>query len=332
MRVGIVGAGYIAAAHASAYAHTDGVDVVAVADHVPEKAERLARRVGATPAADLNDVLRAGPDLVSICTPTPSHHDLVLHALDAGVHVLCEKPVARTLAEGEAIVAAAEAATGTVMVGHVSRFEPDHRRAQQLVARGRIGPLRMMSQSITCTMPDWSEGGWLADPAQSGGPILDLAVHSLDFLAWVNQSQPVRVRAVARDTDRGPATYALITLRYDNGALGLVETSWAHPEAHGFQLSTELVGADGRIAWGYDGLVGGVLHAADGTTTRWDPLGDRGFRSEVAAMVGAVRTGGPAPVSAAEGLAALRTALAAIESVRTGRTIDLAPWTAQAGS
>ncbi len=327
LRVGIVGAGYIAGAHGAAYAATPGVRIVGVADPVPGKAERLAGLVGADPMSSLADLLATGVDLVSICTPTPSHHDLVVHALDAGLHVLCEKPVARTLADAARIVDAARTARGILMIGHVSRFEPDHRRAREVVAAGRLGPLRMLSQSITGPMPDWSEGGWLADPEQSGGPLVDLAIHSFDYLAWVNGSRPVRVHGLAADTAvAGPAGYALVTIRYENGALGLVETSWAHPAAHGFKVSTELIGAEGRLWWDYDGLVGGVLHRADGSTVRVDPLGHRGFRAEIAALVDAIRTGSPPPVSAADGLAALRTSLAALESVRTGRVVDLTTW------
>jgi myo-inositol 2-dehydrogenase/D-chiro-inositol 1-dehydrogenase len=298
------------------------VELVAVADPVRTKAERLASRHHVQAMRSLEQLLDLGLDVVSVCTPSPTHRSLVEQALAAGVHVLCEKPIARTLEDAGAIISAARTAAGMLMVGHVSRFEPEHRRAQQLVAAGRIGELRMMSQTITGTMPGWSESDWLADPAQSGGPVVDLAIHSFDYLAWINQSQPVRVHAMGRDTDAGPATYALITLRYANGAIGVVETSWAHPASHGFKLATELMGSDGRITWNYDDLIGGVLCTAEGQN-RWDPLGNRGFRAQMAAFVEAIRAGGPAPIGADEGAAALRTSLAALESIRTGRTVQL---------
>jgi predicted dehydrogenase len=324
IRVGIAGAGYIAGAHARSWSQTPGVQLIAIADPVQAKADRLASRFGAQAVTSLQQVLGLGVDVVSICTPSPTHRALVEQALAAGVHVLCEKPIARTLDDATAMVQAARNASGVLMVGHVSRFEPEHRRAQQLVAAGRIGELRMMSQTITGTMPTWSEQGWLADVAQSGGPIVDLAIHSFDFLAWINQSQPMRVHAIGRDTPAGPGTYALITLRYGNGAMAVVETSWAHPASHGFKLSTELIGSDGRITWNYDDLIGGVLSTDDGQTARWDPLGNRGFRSQMAALADAIRTGGPPPIGAVDGVAALRTSLAALESLRTGHTVHLA--------
>lgn len=324
LRVGIAGAGYIAQAHAAAYAATPGVRLVAVTDPVAPKASRLADRVGARTVPSVAELLDTGVDAISVCTPTPTHCAIVTEALAVGLHVLCEKPVALTMADADLIVAASETSVGKLMVGHVSRFEPDHRRAQQVVAAGRLGELHLSSQSITGTAPSWSEGAWLADVGQSGGPIVDLAIHSFDYLAWLHQSDPVRVTAMAADTAAGPASYALVTLRFANGAIGTVETSWAHPRAHGLRVATELAGSGGRLDWTYDGVTVGSMIAADGTTTTFEPLGDRGFRAEIAAFVDAIRRDTPSPVSATEGRAALRTALGALESVRLGRPVDLA--------
>ncbi|MCU1392834.1 MAG: gfo/Idh/MocA family oxidoreductase [Ilumatobacteraceae bacterium] len=325
LTVGIIGAGYIANAHAAGYGAASGVRIAAVADPVPAKAERLAGRVGATAMTDARRLIESGVDIVSICTPSPTHADLAVAALEAGLDVLCEKPIARTLDDARRIVAAGDAATGRLMIGHVSRFEPDHARSKQIVDAGRIGELRMMSQSILSTLPTWSQGGWLSDLDQSGGPLVDLAIHSFDYLAWINGSPAVRVHALTADTDAGPETYALATVRYANGAIGLVETSWAHPGSHGFKLSTELMGSAGRVHWDYDHLIGGQIHTAEGTT-KLDPLGSRGFQGEIAAFVAAIRAGEPAPISAAEGFESFRTALGALESARTGTTIDLTTW------
>ena len=78
----------------------------------------------------------------------------------------------------------------------------------------------MLSHSMTTSLPGWSEDGWLADIEQSGGPLVDLGVHSFDYLAWATGSHPVRVHAVGADTPAGPSTYALATVRYASGAIG----------------------------------------------------------------------------------------------------------------
>lgn len=326
LRVGIAGAGFVAAPHLNAYAAQPGVRVVGVADAVLHKAQRLAAEVDALACVSFDELLDLDLDIVSICTPPATHAALSIQALEAGLHVLCEKPIARSLDDGRRIVDAARSAPGILMVGQVSRYEPDHRAAKQAIDDGLLGQVRMMSHSMTTSLPGWSEGGWFADFEQSGGPLVDLGVHSFDFLSWCAGSEPVRVHAIGADTAIGPATYMLTTVRYANGAMALVESSWAHPLSHGFKLATELVGTQGRLAWDYDSISGGIVTLADGTTRRLDPLSDQGFRSEIAGFLAAVRSGAPSPVPAEQALTALRIALAALESRDAGTTVDLTQW------
>jgi predicted dehydrogenase len=326
LRVGVVGAGLIAGCHVRAYTRTPDVEVVAVADPHLAKAEELAAGVGATACAGLDEVLGLDLDVISVCTPPRSHADLTVRALQAGRHVLCEKPMALSLADAQRIRAAAEDSDRVVMIGHVSRFEPDHRAAKDLVESGQVGDVAMMVHSMTTSLPGWSEGGWLADPEESGGPLLDLSAHSFDYLAWIIGSPAVRVHAVAADSPVGPSTYGVATVRYANGAMGQVEASWAHPEARGFKAVVEIVGVEGRVSWSYDSINGGALHLADGGVSWLDPLGERGYTAEIGAFVDAVRVGGPSPVPVVDGYAATRTALAALHSVRTGEPVDLTTW------
>lgn len=186
----------------------------------------------------------------------------------------------------------------------------------------------MIAHSTTSALPHWSEGAWLADPAASGGPLLDQAVHSFDFARWVIGSPAVRVHCMAADSSAGPATYALSTVRYANGAIAHIECSWAHPGSSGFRLAAEVVGTQGKIAWSNDRMMGGVLHRREDATEWWDVLGDRGFTTELTTFLDAVRSGGPSPVPAREAMESLRTALAALESARSGQTIDLTTWAA----
>lgn len=326
LRVGIAGAGMIAGVHARAYHAARGVRVVAVADPVPAKAERLASQVDANPLPDLAALLDADLDVLSVCTPSPTHAGLTVPALEAGLSVLCEKPIARTLDDARRIVDASAGATGICMIGHVSRFEPDHQTARQVITSGAIGEVRMMSHSITTSLPGWSEAGWLANLDMSGGPLVDLAVHSFDFLSWATGGTPVRLHAMGADTVVGPSTYAIAHVRYDTGAIGLVETSWAHPASHGFRVAVEFMGTEGRLSWDYDSLASGWLHRRDGASVRFDPLGERGFTAELGAFLDAVRDGGPSPVPPEDGRSALRTSLVALESVSSGKTIDMNTW------
>ena len=329
LRVGIVGAGMIGGCHSRAYAALAGVEVAGICDARRDKAEALAVTTGAAAVPDLDALLDLGVDVVSVCTPPDSHVDVALRALDAGCSVLCEKPVARDLDDARRLVDAARDAEGAgllVGIAHVSRYEPDHAAARRLVADGLIGRVAMMSHSLTGAFPAWSEGGWLGDPARSGGPLLDVAVHSFDYFAWVSGASAVRVHAVAADTAAGPDTYALATVRYDSGAMGQVQVSWGNPPARGFRLACELVGTEGRLSWDYGSTYTGELHLSDGTSESFHPLGERGYAAELAAFTDAVRAGGPSPVPVDAGYQALRTALAAGRSVATGQPVDLTTW------
>jgi predicted dehydrogenase len=326
LTVGILGAGLIGGVHARAYRSCEGAQVAAVADAVTAKAEQLAAEHDARPAAGLDDLLDLGVDVVDVCTPPPHHAAPAIAALRAGRHVMCEKPIARTLADAREIAAAADSSSGLLMVGHVSRYEPDHRAAKDAVDGWEIGTLRLVKHSTASGMPGWSEAGWLADPEQSGGPLVDQAVHSFDFARWVIGSPAVRVHCMASAGAAGPATYTLTTVRYASGAIAHIECGWAHPASRGFKLVAEIVGTHGRLSWSYDHLMAGVLHPLEGDVEWWGALDDRGFTAELGAFFDAVRGGGPSPVPAAEAAESVRTALAALESATTGRTIDLTTW------
>ncbi|MDF1605419.1 Gfo/Idh/MocA family oxidoreductase [Nocardioides sp. YIM 152315] len=324
--VGLLGAGLIAGVHAHAYRACPGVRLVAVADPVPGKAERLAGQHDAKAVGDLDDLLATGVDVVDVCTPPTAHADATIAALGAERHVLCEKPITRTMDDARRVLAAAEAAPGLLSIGQVARYAPDHRLARDLVRAGEIGELRMVTHSTTSSLPGWSEAGWLTDPATSGGPLLDQAVHGFDYARWVIGSPAVRVHCMAADSGAGPATYTLSTVRYESGAIAHVECSWAHPASRGFKLRAELVGTGGRLSWDNDHQMAGVLHAREGDPEWWDALGDREFTRELGAFFDACRAGGPPPVPAVEATESLRMALAALESARSGRTVDLTTW------
>jgi myo-inositol 2-dehydrogenase/D-chiro-inositol 1-dehydrogenase len=326
LRVGIVGAGWIASVHGHAYRASPGVRVTAVTDPVTSKAERLAEQTGARVVRDLDELMAAGVHVVDVCTPPQTHADLAIRALEAGLHVICEKPLARTMDDARRMAEAAADAPGLLMVGHVSRYEPDHATAKSLLDQGRIGRLRMITHSTATSLPGWSEAGWLADTAKSGGPLVDQAVHSFDYFGWLTGSPAVRVSARGAGSGAGPATYCLAIVRYADGTIAQAEVSWAHPPARGFKLAAELVGTAGRLTWSYDQMMGGVLYPRVGDPEWYDVLADRGFTAELRDFTDAIRSGGPSPVPAEQGVESLRVALGALESVRTSETIDLTTW------
>ncbi len=191
--VAIVGTGRMAAAHAKAWRTlAPEAEVVAVVS------ERMARPLedapGARATTDLDAVL-ADPavEALSICTPTDSHLRLALRALDAGKHVLLEKPLASSVEEGEALRRRAAEGPGIVMVAHVVRFFPGYAAVRDLVRRGDLGEVTEARAVRLTSDPD--RPAWLRDEARSGGLLVDLAVHDFDQLLLL-LGPAVRVTAV----------------------------------------------------------------------------------------------------------------------------------------
>jgi predicted dehydrogenase len=321
LKAGLIGAGYIGETHAIAYNSLPKVELTMIVDRNLAGATALANRFHAHACSDLDAILHSDIDLVSICTPTPSHADIANTLMKAGKHVLCEKPIAINLEQAQTMIDTASQTGAKLMVAHVSRYEVDHRKAWEIINRGDIGPLRMAFHSITSTYPNWSNQNWLGDENQSGGPIVDLAIHGVDYLLWLFQSRVDRVYALGSHKTTGNNHYALVQLHFSNGGLGLIETSWAHPPSAPLQCRVELTGSLGTIAWNYQ-RIESMQVFTDGQPTVSHVLeGENSYACEIAAFLECIENDLPVPIPGIEAQSALQICLAAQESLRTGRCI-----------
>jgi predicted dehydrogenase len=216
------------------------------------------------------------------------------------------------------------ARTGSkLMVAHVTRYEADHRAARDVLERGDIGTLRMGSHSITSSYPGWSANDWLGNPLASGGPIVDLAIHSVDYLMWLFASPVTRVYAVGSGRSGGKDHYALATLTFANGGIGLVETSWSHPASAPLDCRVELCGTRGRISWDYEQITG-MQALIEGQARRLFTLeGENSYAAEIADFIHCVEHDLPSPVPGSQARDALQVCLAAVESLRTGQCVEI---------
>lgn len=323
LKAGIIGAGYIGEFHARGYASLPDVKLALVVDRDLASAQKMAQQFQAEAAPDLDALIASDVNLVSICTPTPSHADIANRLMCAGKHVLCEKPISRTLEQAQSMIDTARQTGVKLMVAHVSRYEVDHRKAKDVLVRGDIGELRMAFHSITSTYPGWSTQDWLGDSQKSGGPIVDLAIHGVDYMLWLYQCPVERVYAISTRQKAGHDYYALATLRFANGGLGLIETSWAHPPSAPLSCRVELCGDRGRIAWDYD-QIEGFQAFIEGQGRQSHVLeGENSFAAEIADFIRCIENDLPSPVPASEARDALRVCLAAGESLETGRSVAL---------
>jgi predicted dehydrogenase len=319
----LIGAGYIGEVHAGAFDRLPNVRLAAVLDRDAERADRLAAPRGAVVCTDLDALIALHPDLVSICTPTPSHKELTNRLLEAGIHVLCEKPMARSLEDAQAMIDTAARTGSKLMVAHVSRYEADHRKAKDLLDRGDIGALRMGFHAITGSYPGWSAGDWLGSASASGGPIVDLAIHSVDYLMWLFASPVVRVYAVGSGRSGGRDHYALATLTFANGGIGLVETSWAHPPSAPLACRVELSGTRGRVSWDYDQITGMQAFIEGKGRQLFTLEGENGYAAEIADFIHCIEHDLPSPVPGEQARDALQVCLAAAESLHTGQCVEI---------
>jgi predicted dehydrogenase len=301
MRIGIIGTGSMGVTHAEAWAATPA-RVVGVVSRQFANAQKLAAQCGAQAYASLDGML-LHVDVIDICTPTGLHLEQTLIAAAAGKHVVCEKPIARTPEQAQAMIAACEQHGVKLLVAHVVRYFDDYAEAHERVANGEIGAPQLLRLMRLGSMPT----GWFADAEESGGVLLDLMIHDYDFARWV-AGDVASVETVCRDVTLDGVTtqHAFVTLRHASGAVSLVEGSWANRGR--FRTAFTVVGERGLIEFDT------VMPTDSGE--RHNP-----YAAQAQAFYDALAHDAPLRVTAADGLQALRIALAAIESARTGEVV-----------
>jgi len=326
---GVIGLGFFGEKHCEALRAIPQVNLCALCTRTPTRLQQLAERFGVEKTyTDYHDLL-ADPEVeaVSVVTMYDQHKEPAIAALEAGKHVLLEKPMASTVADCQAIAQAAAAAEGFLMVGHICRFNPRYAAAKEAVDAGRIG--RIVSLYARRNIP--AALGEQVLPKI--GPIIGDGVHDTDLMLWYTgarittaYAQTVDVRGL-KNPDLGWTMY-----RFDSGAVGVLEDVWFLPQNTPFDIDErmEIIGTEGSIHIHETHPNLSILDA-DGwhcpDTTYWPLIrGQRlgALRDELAYFVNCI-TGGQPPsiITPAESLAAVEACLAAEESAATGEVVHL---------
>jgi predicted dehydrogenase len=291
------------------------------------RAEAAADATGAQAMIDLHDALTLRPDVVSVCTPTYLHAPITLAALAAGAHVLCEKPVALTLADAHAMRDAAVAAGRELRIGFMRRFDPA--LDALLEAGARCGRPLLAQATITAGI---RPKRLMHDAHANGGPIIDMCCHLFYVWGLVFDGQPTEVAArgytfsdnkpeVAHIAHRALDS-ALITLAYPGGSFGQIQVSWGLPSGVAPVERHTYVGPDGLVTVDWPERV--VRHDGQGEHV-WTQPGSDPWRAEIAAFHAELTAGAPRRVAGIEeGIDALRTSLAVLRSVAEGRPVAVA--------
>jgi UDP-N-acetylglucosamine 3-dehydrogenase len=298
LRVGVIGVGVMGSNHARVLAELPGVEFVGVADPDRIQAHSVAQALGCAEFPDCASLLDTGVEAVTIAAPTHVHQEIALACIARGVHVLVEKPIASSIEEGHAIVAAARRTGVTLMVGHVERFNPavqaikDALRGEDIlsIAITRVGPFPPRMSNV--------------------GVVIDLAVHDIDLIRWFTDSEIVEVQPQLSSAVAEREDIALLQFRTASGVLAHINTNWLTPfKARDVQVATrrkyvmaDLLTRQVTECFGFQ---------PDGAySMRHLPVGHaEPLRAEIAAFVAAVRSGTTPAVTGEEGVASLEIAM-----------------------
>jgi predicted dehydrogenase len=325
-KVAVVGAGFMGAVHSEAYARMPEVALVAICDAVSDAAHKLANMHGVRAFDDFNQMISdLEIDVIDICVPTFAHLDCIKAAAVAGKHVVCEKPLAKTVGQAQEAARVCEEAGIALFVAHVLRWFPEYQKLRNMVADGAIGEpveVRTSRGGAHPQVPD----SWYADYKLSGGVVLDSMIHDFDWLRWCFGNAH-RVYARGLVDSKIPLTdYAVVTIRFDRGVVAHVEGSWASPS--GFRTSVEIAGTKGLLEYS---SVDSAPFVIERKTTEFgqvivpeSPPVDSPYFLELAHFIDCLESGKTPEVTPDDGIEAVRIAEAALRSISSGQPVVLA--------
>jgi len=330
IRVGIIGAGNIARSHADGYVRAGAAaEVVAVADVDAGRAATIAERAGggARIFADYREMLAAGlVDAVDICLPHHLHADAIVAAAEAGRHVLCEKPLCLTMEEARRIQQAVTASGITLMCSHNQLYMPPVAAARRAIEDGLVG--RVYEARTTDSFYndfDPSSMGWRASRATSGGgELIDTGYHPTYLLLYLVGASPVEVTAMLaqhRLTFMEGEDSATVLVRFGDGSIGTIVTSWAYQPA-GSTERFSVVGETGSL-WS-DGKT--LFHRQRGgeTVRLVEPAEEvPTIQLAVVDFIRCLREGARPINTEVEGIEVLKVILGAYASAEEGRIVSL---------
>lgn len=337
VRVGLAGLGRFGKLHAAVLANLPGVEFTALCDPRADEVAALSQRYEATGYLDLAEMLaKEQLDAVFLVTPEPLHAEQALLALQQGVAVFVEKPLAMTAEEGERVAAAAAQAGLPLQVGFVLRFDVQHTLLKAEIARGTLGDLVSIRTKRNCSR------AWFPDFGDRAHPVQESSIHDIDLILWLAGSDVVRVHSVERNLSgmRYPdASWGMI--EFASGTVAIVESSWFVPDGAPANVVTptwrgtidaeiEVIGTLGtsRIRL-LDGPLSHWSGAYDAIpeTALWPELGGvvmGALREEDAHFIARVRDGAAESItSVADAIAGLRVGAAMVQSATTAAAVSL---------
>ncbi|MCC6796136.1 MAG: Gfo/Idh/MocA family oxidoreductase [Candidatus Hydrogenedentes bacterium] len=333
-RAAVIGAGAIAqACHIPGYIRNKHSELVAFVDPALARHKEIEENFpGVRGYTSLDEMLaKEKPNVVSVCTPNKYHAACTIAALNAGCHVLCEKPIAASLQEADLMIAAAKQARKKLMIGFTNRLYRGPQKCKALLQKKTIGKPFMIRVRFAHggPYPGWAKDKWFYEPdIAAGGVMLDMGIHAIDLALWlfgpiaaVSAKAATLIKRIPVDDN------ALLLLEFKNGALGYIEVGWtSKPGFTGF----ELYGTEGSLICDYVHglkLCSGKASAGADSVNEWEMLDDKpatgGWPIEIDHWMDIVMGKEKLTMDGAAGRAALEVALAAYKSSRAGKRVAI---------
>jgi predicted dehydrogenase len=333
LRVAVVGVGVMGTMHARAYAQCDSADLVGVMDLDATRVQEVSTALGVQGTTRLDELVEdPSIEAITVALPDREHVATTCRLLEAGKHVLLEKPMAHTLEAARQIAAAEEQSDARLMIAHLLRFDPRYEQAAVAVAGGRIGEAVHTYARRLCHR---SVGVRLRGATT---PVHFLATHDVDAIQWITGSRITRVysRSVSKAVpgpDRSQLEVVVATLELENGCVGTLEAGWALPDGIPARMDArlEVVGTQGAVQvdvrdHGLHIIEAGAVSFPD--TLHYPDVNGRlggDVLDEVRHFVTAVRDQGPFVISTAEAMSVTAVNDAITRSLDSGKSeaVDL---------
>lgn len=332
VRTGLIGMGFMGQQHFVLHQAMANIDLLAVADKEPSRVAAQAASVGGNlgeaQSLDLSGVARYGSldellghegiECVDICTPTHLHAAMTVQALEAGKHVICEKPMALTAEDCQRMIDAARANDRQLFIAQCIRFWPAYEYVAEMINSGGLGQITSAKFWRLSPGPTWAMDGWLQDTALSGGALTDLHIHDVDFiLSTFGLPTAVSSQAANRVSCGEPVDHVFTQYFYPGGFVCTAEGGWGMPPSVPFEMAFQVLGEKGLVEFSTSKSPSLAFYPAEGEVTYPEVSEETGYQREFAYFMECLETG-QAPVRVAPESA--RDSVAVVQAERRSAT------------
>ncbi|MHC4311682.1 MAG: Gfo/Idh/MocA family protein [Planctomycetota bacterium] len=261
LKIGIAGLGFMGQMHYRCWKAREDAQIVAICDtnkNIVEDCKKTVGNIEGTEAIDFTGIniysdfgkmlAEEKLDAISLTLPTYLHAEHTIKALEAGVNVLCEKPMGLNLAECDSMIAAAKSSDKLLQIGHCVRFWPEYAKVKEIIASGEYGKVLAATFQRLSAVPTWSYENWIMNEQRSGGVVMDLHIHDSDFVQYMF-GMPRAVFSSGGKDSKGRLGHVVTQYLYDNDSVITAEGGWALMPAFGFEMSFNIVQEKATIVY-----------------------------------------------------------------------------------